>query len=101
MDINIERNEQSKESNNEVINPQPAKKFIRCPECGEEILMVPTLGEMIEVIENHVELHKKRPKNDVPFNHIKTPTIRIDLTQQVLLQASDMMDLPRKPSLSL
>jgi hypothetical protein len=101
MDINLERNEQSKENNNEVSNQQPLKKCIRCPECGEEILMVPTLGEMIEVIENHVELHKKHPKKDVPFSHIKTPTIRIDLTQQVLVQASDMMDLPRKPSLSL
>jgi len=90
-----------KKNNKKIIDQQPAKKYIRCPQCGEEILMVPTLGEMIEVIENHVELHKKHPKNDVPFTHIKTPTIRIDLTQQVLLQASDTMDLSSKPSLSL
>ena len=34
------------------------KGFIKCPECGEEILIVPTLKKMNEAIENHVQLHK-------------------------------------------
>lgn len=35
--------------------------FIKCPDCDEEILMVPTLKKMSEAIENHVKIHKELP----------------------------------------
>ena len=87
MKTNLECNEQSKESINETDNQQPPKKYIQCSECAEEIFMVPTLGQMIEIVENHVISHRKQTNNDVTLAHLKTPTIRTDLTQQVILKA--------------
>jgi hypothetical protein len=65
------------------------KGFIKCPECGEEILMLPSLRKMNEAIENHVKLHKELLKNSPLISNIKSMNIRLDLAQQVLLQASD------------
>ena len=101
METNIEHNEKSKESIHVIINQQFRMKCIRCPECGEEILMVPTLGKMIEAIENHVSSHRRQPNTDVIVARLKMPSIRTDLTEQVLQQASDMMDVRQKPSLWL
>jgi thiamine monophosphate kinase len=98
MESNIEHNEKSQESIHIIGNQQPRMKCIRCPECGEEILMVPTLGKMIELIENHVSSHRRQPNTDVTVTRLKTPSIRTDLTKQVLQQASDMMDVRHKPS---
>jgi hypothetical protein len=89
MEINVDCNETSKESIKEISNHPSSMKFIRCPECGEAMLMVSTLGQMIEVIENHLISHRKHPNNEGTLVHIKTPTIRMDLTHQVLIQASD------------
>jgi hypothetical protein len=61
--------------------------FIRCPECGEEILMVPTLHKMSEAIENHVKLHKELPGGSPLLNQQVAMHIRLDLAQQVLVQA--------------
>jgi DNA-directed RNA polymerase subunit RPC12/RpoP len=103
MGINPENNEQSAENVNQITEQLSPKKYIRCPECGEEILMVPTLREMIEAIENHITSHKKHPNNEATLAHVKTPRIRIELTQQVLLQASDTMEtsIVPKPSIWL
>ena len=68
------------------------QKFIRCPDCGEQILMVPVLAEMIESIENHISTHKNHgeyPKQD-PIQHPKAPCIREDLTEQVLMRAAEI-----------
>lgn len=85
---------------------QPQIKYIRCPECGEKIPMVPTLAEMIEAIDLHVSTHRKYPNAEAPVAHIKAPTICMELTKQVIQRASDMIDAdmtdPRqKPSLWL
>ena len=98
MESNIEHKEKSQESIHIIGNQQARMNCIRCPECGEEILMVPTLGKMIEAIENHVSSHRRQPNTDVTVARLKMPSIRIDLTKQVLLQASDMMDVRPKPS---
>jgi hypothetical protein len=67
------------------------KGFIKCPECGEEILMIPTLRKMSEAIEVHVKIHKDL-LNTNPFLKQQTAMhVRLDLAQQVLQQAS----LPR------
>jgi hypothetical protein len=104
MITNLENNEKQKEN----VTEQTHVKFIRCPECGENIPMVPTLDEMIEAIDQHVSTHKKQPNSDVPVVHLKGPTICMELTKQVLERASEMMDededVPdarRKPSLWL
>ena len=94
-------NEQSKENINQVNNQQPPKKYIRCPECGEAILMVPTLTEMIASIEDHVISHKKHPHDDLTVTHLKTPALQLDLAQQAVLQASEMTSPIQKPSLWL
>ena len=101
METNIEHNEKSQKSIHIIGNQQPRMKGIRCPECGEEILMVPTLGKTIEAIENHGSSHRKQPNTDVTVARLKTPIIRTDLTKQVLQQTSDMMDVRYKPSLWL
>jgi hypothetical protein len=62
--------------------------FIKCPECGEEILMVPTLRKMNEAIENHVQIHKEQLKTTPLIEHHTAMHIRLDLAQQVLQLAS-------------
>lgn len=102
MITNLEKNEESKEN----VIEQLQIKYIRCPECGEKIPMVPTLGEMIEEIDHHVSTHKKPVNDDVPVVHLKAPAICMELTKQVLERAADMMDTDvtdarQKPSLWL
>jgi len=64
------------------------KGFIKCPECGEQILMVPALRKMNEAIENHVKVHKEQTEVNSLINHHTAMQIRLDLAQQVLQQAS-------------
>ena len=101
MEINNKCNEQSKENVTETNNQELPKKYIKCPECGEAILMVPTLGEMIASIENHIISHKSHPHADMKVPHLKTPAIQLDLAQQAILQASDIMTPTQKPSIWL
>jgi hypothetical protein len=68
---------------------QTLNRFIRCPDCGEEIAMVPVLGQMIEAIENHIATHKDHPNHDFKV-HPKAPCIRDDLTVQVLQRAAEI-----------
>jgi len=65
------------------------KGFIKCPECCEEILLIPSLRAMNEAIENHVNTHKETLKSTPLVMHDKSINIRLDLAQQVLLQASN------------
>lgn len=62
--------------------------FIKCPECGDEILMIPTLRQMNRAIENHVKVHKEMLCNSPITKHQTAIQIRLDLAQQVLKQAS-------------
>ena len=61
--------------------------FIKCPECGEEILMIPTLRVMHSAIEKHVHVHKEQLKNNPIKEHQTAISIRLDLMSQVLQQA--------------
>ena len=58
--------------------------FIKCPQCGEEILMIPTLRVMYEAIENHICAHREQLKRDPIEEHQKAISIRLSLTGQVL-----------------
>jgi hypothetical protein len=69
------------------------KGFIKCPECGEEILMIPTLRMMNEAIENHVKIHKETLKADPLLKQNTAMHIRLDLAQQVLQEASNSLRL--------
>ena len=62
----------------------PSKGFIRCPECGEEILMIPTLRVMSEAIENHVRKHKELLKDTPIREHQIAIFVRLSLMTQVL-----------------
>ncbi len=63
--------------------------YIKCPQCGDHILMIPTLKAMSQAIENHVKIHKDLLKSQ-PLQRQKTAIqIRLDLAQQVLKKASD------------
>lgn len=58
--------------------------YIKCPQCGDCILMIPTLKVMNQAIECHVKIHKENLKGQ-PFQCQKTAIkIRLDLAQQVL-----------------
>jgi hypothetical protein len=97
---------ENNEKSTENVSEQPQIKYIRCPECGEKIPMVPTLDEMIEAIDHHVSTHRKQPNADLTVPHLKSPTICMELTKQVLQRASDMLDADvtdsrQKPSLWL
>jgi hypothetical protein len=62
--------------------------YIKCPQCGDEILMIPTLKNMNQAIENHIQIHKELLK-DQPLQRQKTAIqIRLDLAHQVLKKAS-------------
>jgi len=64
------------------------KGFIKCPECGEEILMIPTLREMSTAIQNHVKTHKELLRDSPLLKQQTAMHVRLDLAQQVLQQAS-------------
>jgi hypothetical protein len=61
--------------------------FVRCPECCEEILMIPTLRVMGEAIENHVCKHREALKTDPVRAHRTAISVRLALVGQVLDQS--------------
>ncbi|MGF3522856.1 MAG: hypothetical protein ACQXXJ_07145, partial [Candidatus Bathyarchaeia archaeon] len=67
----------------------PASKsdLIKCPECGEEILMIPTVHVMNVAIENHVRRHKAQLKTDSVKRQQTALKIKLSLTLQVLQRA--------------
>jgi hypothetical protein len=69
------------------------KGFVKCPECGEEILLVPSLRKMNEAIENHVKIHKEQLKANPILGYQKAIHIRLVLMEQVLQQASNSLQL--------
>ena len=80
--------------------PEKAR-CIRCPDCGEEIMMVPVLAQMIEAIENHIGSHKEHPdrlKRDLAIPHPGEPQIEENLAEQVLQRAAEISDALSKNS---
>jgi hypothetical protein len=65
-------------------------RYIRCPDCGEQIMMVPVLSQMIEAIENHISTHQVNIEKPKPDLEIKPPELREDLTVQVLQRAAEI-----------
>ncbi len=65
----------------------PKKGFIVCPECDEEILMIPTLRIMSDAIENHIQKHKEHLKGDPIRMHQTAIFVRLSLMTQVLEQS--------------
>ncbi len=65
----------------------PRKGYIRCPDCGEDILMIPTLRVMSEAIENHVQKHKELLKDNPIEAHRTAIFVRLSLMTQVLQQS--------------
>jgi hypothetical protein len=81
--------------NQSELSPVKNLRCIRCPDCGEEIMMVPVLSEMIEAIENHLATHKEpraQLSHDIPLHHPKAPELRENLTEQVLQRAAEISD---------
>jgi hypothetical protein len=77
-------------------------RYIRCPDCGEEIMMVPVLSQMIESIENHLATHKDQPEHlklnsGIPRPRI--PNIEETLAEQVLTRAAEISDALGKNSI--
>ena len=87
----INNNDQSANSTDE----ESINKFIRCPECGEQIQMVPSLTDMITAIEDHISIHREHAKSDLPVGQINAPCIREDLTEQVIIQAAALRETPK------
>lgn len=63
------------------------KGCIKCPDCGGEILMIPTLRVMHEAIENHVQKHKEQLRADPILKQQTAISIRLSLLSQVLSYA--------------
>ena len=84
------------------INKQPVpsaettNRYIRCPDCGEQILMMPNLSEMIEAIESHLSTHDAQAKLNPIVHHLKEPVIEEALAEQVLLTAADIKLAPTR-----
>jgi hypothetical protein len=60
------------------------KGLIKCPDCGQEILITPTLKKMNEAIENHIQLHRKKTELKPLLNYTKPIIIRLALAKQIL-----------------
>ena len=60
------------------------RNFIKCPECGQEILITPTLRKMNEAIEHHVRLHKEKQESNLLEKYTKPINIRLALAKQIL-----------------
>jgi hypothetical protein len=67
-----------------VIGCTYVKRFIKCPECTQEILVTISLRSMNEVIENHVKLHREETTDNLILKYTKPINIRLALAQQVL-----------------
>jgi DNA-directed RNA polymerase subunit RPC12/RpoP len=81
------------ESSSEIPN-----RYIRCPDCGEQILMMPNLSEMIEAIENHLSTHGTQAKLNPIVHHLKEPIIEESLAEQALITAASMKETPNRNS---
>ncbi len=75
---------------------QTTNRYIRCPDCGEQILMMPNLSEMIEAIENHLSTHGTQAKLNPIVQHLKEPIIEESLAEQVLMKAADTKETPNR-----
>lgn len=82
--------------NNSNSSPQTPNKYIRCPDCGEQILMMPNLSEMIEAIETHLSTHEAHERLNPVARHLRDPIIEESLTEQVLITAADIKETPGK-----
>lgn len=82
----VQKNKKLKQMYDKVVgqNHTCKKGFIKCPDCGEEILITPTLRKMNEAIENHIQLHKKKTELKPLLDYSKPITIRISLARQTL-----------------
>jgi DNA-directed RNA polymerase subunit RPC12/RpoP len=80
---------------NQPSSPNP-NRYIRCPDCGEQILMMPNLTEMIEAIETHLSTHDAQAKLNPIVAHLKEPVIEESLTEQVLMTAAEIRETPNK-----
>jgi hypothetical protein len=60
------------------------KGFIICPDCGEEILLIPTLRVMNDAIENHIRKHKELLKDNPIKLHQTAILVRLSFMTQVL-----------------
>ena len=70
-----------------IIQDTPIKKgYIVCPECNQEILLVPTLRKMNEAIENHINKHRLEIEDNPLIKHIKPINIRLALARQTIEQ---------------
>jgi hypothetical protein len=79
--------------------PHENTRCIRCPDCGEEIMMVPVLSQMIEAIENHISTHREHPHpRDDSLPHPRAPNIEETLAEQVLTRAAEISDALSKNS---
>ena len=78
-----------------TVDSDNPNRCVRCPECGEEIQMVPTLTDMITAIEDHISIHREHSKTELGAAHIKAPCIRENLTEQVILRASELRETPK------
>ena len=58
-------------------------------ECGEEILVIPDLEEMVRCIENHATIHEKKETDP---KKAKTEHNRIEeqLTRKILIKIADI-----------
>ncbi len=63
------------------------KGYLTCPDCGEEILMIPTLKVMGDAIENHVHKHKELLKDSPIEAHRTAILVRLSLMTQTLQQS--------------
>jgi hypothetical protein len=61
--------------------------MIKCSSCKTEIMLVPNVKLMSQVIETHVEEHKRKIK-EPKVAETEAERIRTDLITQVLMKAS-------------
>jgi DNA-directed RNA polymerase subunit RPC12/RpoP len=71
-------------------------RYIRCPDCGEQIMMAPVLSQMIEIIENHLSTHKvpqcQTLKPELNLQSPK-PYFEENLAGKVLERAAEISDV--------
>ena len=72
----------------EIPNKEQLKKgLIKCPECSQEILLIPSLKYMSKAIENHIQSHREQLKTE-PITEYRTAIrIRLSMMEQVMQQA--------------
>lgn len=82
----VEDEKSNQISNRTVSDSQQIRSFVKCPLCGQELLIASPLFKMNQVIEDHIELHRAGYPSGSFLEAVMALRIRLSLMWLVIDQ---------------